>query len=718
MNTEIQRSARLNVQEKNAMGENTLKGKKYEEIWTETEEVSKGKISSFYDTSSDFYQDISLLSFESTCKPSITEKESSNEFTYEHKRIEDKTLLSLNNSFCRKTKTSDSSFDVSFLDQLSILNDSTNNKTAVENNESQEDDLFEVFNRPVQDFIENNIFNDNCSYLQQDNLLLNSQKSNEFESLEDEIVMQLIDMGFNYEQVIKAMEMTEKKDIDSIISLLMTLNFLDDEKKQKGSQKNYIVNNRKESYPVSDSHLSPNLFDKANTIFNQGKLYFQKTIQNSGTNSNIYSSLLKMPKWMKHKSSLSNQKLPEEKRKFNETTHKTSVQNIENYNFLDFSSDEPVKIPSSTQPFESFKEDIITQEHRDHFENFEYNSKNFIEHTHSEPICKNLFFQNVSFSSDPKPEYIKQPDLFTSSSLIHQLNIKRELASDAFNNGNYSKALEIYTEAIEHLPSGHVLKILFLANRSLCYLRMGNSEACLLDCNKALKFIAEKKDIQENVLFGKNINHIWKKIIIRRAQTLQQLERFEEARCQWEEIINANIGYSKALDAKHYCERALNSNILIDINPLENFENQTSKNIRETSCKNLDKKDTLFVSTETRALKKTHINTLDSENEKKVFLYDKVEQHVSKWVNGKENNLRALISTLDQVLWASLGWESISMANLLSTLQVKKAYIKAISKIHPDKLPRNTSLEQKMIASSIFNFLNHAWNTFKKQNNI
>ncbi|KAG5513731.1 hypothetical protein PMAC_000769 [Pneumocystis sp. 'macacae'] len=711
MDTESQKNTRLNVQK-----ENTLKGKQYRETLNSTEDAFEEDISSFYDAGSTFYQDASL-SFESIYEPFITQKKPSNRFDYIDREMDNKSLISLDDNFSKKTETSDSSFDISFLDHLSNLNNLADNKTIIENRETGMDDIFGVFNRPVQDFIQNNIPNNGNSYFQQNDLLSNSEENNKYKSLENGVIMKLIDMGFNYEQIIRAIKMTEKTDIDSIISVLMTLNLLDDEKKQKRPQGDYIIDNRKGSCLMSDSQLSSTLFNKANSIFNHGKIYFQKIMQNSTKNPSIYTNPEKIPEQIKHKSSFSNQESLKKREKSNETIHKTLVPTVENYNdFLDFSSDKPNQALSYTQFFKKTTENTITQKHQCRFGNFRHCSKDFPKNSF-EPICESLFFEGEFFSSNPKPESFKQQNLDISSSLINQLSTKRELALNAFNNGNYSKALELYTEAIGYLPPENVLKILFLANRSLCYLRMGDPEACLLDCDETLKLIVHKRDIQGNILFGKSIDHIWKKIVIRRAQSLQQLKRFKEAKCQWEEVINANIDYSKAIDAKNYCERALDSNILIDVDPLESSENQIYINTKETSCRYSDKKDALHMLAEIKSSERAHINILDSEDEKKI-LYDEIEQHINKWIKGKEGNLRALISTLDQVLWTSLGWENINMANLLSTSQVKKAYIKAISKIHPDKLPKNTSLKQKMIASSIFNLLNHAWNTFKKQNNI
>jgi len=91
-----------------------------------------------------------------------------------------------------------------------------------------------------------------------------------------------------------------------------------------------------------------------------------------------------------------------------------------------------------------------------------------------------------------------------------------------------------------------------------------------------------------------------------------------------------------------------------------------------------------------------------------------VDSRLGTWKNGKETNLRALVASLDTVLWPELGWQKVGMAELVTPNQVKIRYTKAIAKLHPDKLNvKNTTLEQRMIANGVFGTLNDAWNAFK-----
>lgn len=57
------------------------------------------------------------------------------------------------------------------------------------------------------------------------------------------------------------------------------------------------------------------------------------------------------------------------------------------------------------------------------------------------------------------------------------------------------------------------------------------------------------------------------------------------------------------------------------------------------------------------------------------------------WTEGKERNIRALLSTLHTVLWdGESRWTPVGMADLVTPEQVKKQYRRAVLVVHPDKV--------------------------------
>ncbi|XP_056133309.1 putative tyrosine-protein phosphatase auxilin [Lampris incognitus] len=83
------------------------------------------------------------------------------------------------------------------------------------------------------------------------------------------------------------------------------------------------------------------------------------------------------------------------------------------------------------------------------------------------------------------------------------------------------------------------------------------------------------------------------------------------------------------------------------------------------------------------------------------------------WIEGKERNIRALLSTMHTVLWeGETRWKTVGMADLVTPEQVKKVYRKAVLVVHPDKA---TGQPYEQYAKMIFMELNDAWSEFESQ---
>ncbi|XP_034092578.1 cyclin-G-associated kinase isoform X2 [Gymnodraco acuticeps] len=92
---------------------------------------------------------------------------------------------------------------------------------------------------------------------------------------------------------------------------------------------------------------------------------------------------------------------------------------------------------------------------------------------------------------------------------------------------------------------------------------------------------------------------------------------------------------------------------------------------------------------------------------------DPLKLQILDWIEGKERNIRALLSTLHTVLWeGETRWKPVGMAELVTPDQVKKFYRKAVLIVHPDKA---TDKPYEHYAKMIFMELNDAWSEFENQ---
>nr|XP_021533364.1 cyclin-G-associated kinase [Neomonachus schauinslandi] len=92
---------------------------------------------------------------------------------------------------------------------------------------------------------------------------------------------------------------------------------------------------------------------------------------------------------------------------------------------------------------------------------------------------------------------------------------------------------------------------------------------------------------------------------------------------------------------------------------------------------------------------------------------DPLKLKLLEWTEGKERNIRALLSTLHTVLWdGESRWTPVGMADLVTAGQVKKHYRRAALVVHPDKA---AGQPYEQYAKMIFMELNDAWAEFESQ---
>lgn len=90
-----------------------------------------------------------------------------------------------------------------------------------------------------------------------------------------------------------------------------------------------------------------------------------------------------------------------------------------------------------------------------------------------------------------------------------------------------------------------------------------------------------------------------------------------------------------------------------------------------------------------------------------------IDTKIRQWSNGKEGNIRSLLSTLQYVLWPKSGWKPVPLVDIIEGNAVKRSYQKALLYLHPDKLQqKGASSDQKYIAAKVFEILQEAWTHF------
>ncbi|KAK9460807.1 uncharacterized protein V1516DRAFT_442046 [Lipomyces oligophaga] len=317
---------------------------------------------------------------------------------------------------------------------------------------------------------------------------------------------------------------------------------------------------------------------------------------------------------------------------------------------------------------------------------------------------------------------------------LDEISLARKSGTEAFKRGDFVLACSTYTQALDLTPTQHLLRCVLLSNRAAAHLRLGDPKSALVDANEGIAIIGPTRGTNEQVEPGKPLVDIWGKLAQRRAEALEQLEKFKEARTAWDTLVQNSMGGKVALDGRRRCELALEKDSPSPAGSSASSRLSSPATSARTTPAPVAKKPTsaaiprsqpLATSIEDSVAAQAALKRLreaDKQNDaaeaEKFSLFDKVEAKVNTWKYGKEENLRALLGSLDTILWAETGWQKVTIADLVVPKRVKINYMKAVAKTHPDKVAPDATTEQKMIAQSVFVALNHAWDVFKLQNNI
>nr|KAJ0201873.1 hypothetical protein LSAT_V11C600328110 [Lactuca sativa] len=97
-------------------------------------------------------------------------------------------------------------------------------------------------------------------------------------------------------------------------------------------------------------------------------------------------------------------------------------------------------------------------------------------------------------------------------------------------------------------------------------------------------------------------------------------------------------------------------------------------------------------------------------------LEENPDDEIKKWSSGKEGNLRALLSTLHEILEPESCWEPVSSTDMIDSDAVRKSYKKAIYLIRPNKLTqRGASTREKYICGKVIEMLKVGLVSFKSE---
>ncbi|KAK7751224.1 auxilin-like clathrin-binding protein required for normal clathrin function [Diatrype stigma] len=330
------------------------------------------------------------------------------------------------------------------------------------------------------------------------------------------------------------------------------------------------------------------------------------------------------------------------------------------------------------------------------------------------PVTSKPSSQPTSRTITPRPPPPSR-NIPPVSSAILQASTRHRLEGTAhFKRGDYDSAHTSYTSSLAGIPQSHPLCIVLLANRALTALKTGSPKQAVEDANAALGIIGPSRGEGEKVAVAdgeqRDMKDLYGKVLTRKAEALEQMEKWSEAGDVWQQSVEAGVGGANAITGRQRCQKALAPKPKATPRPVQAAKPRPSP----SAMADLGPQKS---SEAVQRLKEAN-KAAEAADEEKFALSEKVDARISAWRDGKRENLRALLGSLDQVLWEGSGWKKVGLHELVMANKVKIHYMKAIAKCHPDKLPQDANTEVRLIAATVFATLNESWDKFKADNGL
>lgn len=287
------------------------------------------------------------------------------------------------------------------------------------------------------------------------------------------------------------------------------------------------------------------------------------------------------------------------------------------------------------------------------------------------------------------------------ASTLAAVDKHRKEGGAKFTLGQYGSAIESYTAAIDALPARHLLLLPLLNNRALARLRTGEHKRAAEDARGALDVVVSgdggivwdpsmDRGIVEQRAgeggwahpqgLGVDLVEGYAKALRRRAEGCEGCERWAEALRVWEVLSGWEGGVGR--EARRSAARCRKMIVGGDGSEGAKAPAPKPRLLVQTTTK-----APTAPSAALRSLQATAAQA-EAEDALKHQLKDAVDGKIAAWRAGKEANVRALLASLDMVLWEEVlrGVRVGGLHELVSPAQVKKGYVKAIARVHPDKV--------------------------------
>ena len=444
------------------------------------------------------------------------------------------------------------------------------------------------------------------------------------------------------------------------------------------------------------SEIGSQLFQRANAFWKEGKSKVQKVYEDRASSSRGSTKAYGegqngRPRWMQEDPDQSQLVQPTERSRpiFRDGEAETDSTQSESHTRLKLRPQAQPSPPNQTKTADLFGEDPPTA----YVSPFRRDTAG----SHAAPLSSSVPAKTGPLRIPTPVRLSERRVISASSSAISASAQHKASGTEMFKLGRFADAEVAYTLAISQLPDSHLLLVPLLNNRGLSRLKTGDMSGAIEDCTNVIAIIGpsyhparEAKVTLDEDGAGVNLSDGLIKAWRRRAEAYEGKEKWDLARQDWESIAGADFAGTHRNEASSgigRCRRMQNVDNASDGAAPSVSRANAPPSSRPTATRPppRPRRGPTPPSEALTRLKQAN-EEAEAEEQTRLELKDSVDSRLATWKKGKETNLRALVASLDTVLWPELGWQKVGMAELVTPSQVKIRYTKAIAKLHPDKV--------------------------------
>ncbi|KAJ2500669.1 auxilin-like clathrin-binding protein required for normal clathrin function [Coemansia sp. RSA 1972] len=344
------------------------------------------------------------------------------------------------------------------------------------------------------------------------------------------------------------------------------------------------------------------------------------------------------------------------------------------------------------------------------------------------PVPKQQSQSRTPASKQPSPTPIPT----VAENILVAATLAKTSANEQFKLGQFGEAVSGYSVAISQVvrhSDTHPILIVLLNNRALAYARNGEAKMAVADCTQALQ-LSDRYQINGTVDLGQigqiNVGEQRAKALQRRAEAYETNERYEDGLLDWKSLRevarDANMRQQSTRGVQR-CEKVLGIGQPVQrpaapaaVPAAEDLANVFAS-ISISTVKNGN--PTILTSHTENSAAVAEMRRKDierrTEDDQRLAMHDQVDAQLRQWKDGKQQNLRALLSSVHLLL---PDFTPIGMHEIIEARKVKRAYMRTIARLHPDKLAKGVDVRTRMVSSNVFTVLNEAWDAFKAQEGV